>query len=232
VNQLPVPAVHVVRRGDGPAVVLSHGIGDSHEIWDRQVEALVAAGYQTVAYDLRGHGASARPDDDAWYSREQAIADLDALVDAGTVAGRPRPVLVGHSLGGYLSLASTILQPGRVRALVLVAAGPGFRDPDARAKWNVSMDRMIVRLGRPAAVARLAHMHDDLVISRLGEIDVPVLLLVGGEDARFLPGVQVLAAKLADARLEVLAGAGHAVHHERADEVNEHITAFLGSLGA
>jgi pimeloyl-ACP methyl ester carboxylesterase len=184
-----------------------------------------------VAYDLRGHGASARPDDESWYSRDAALADLASLIEEATAPGRPRPVLVGHSLGGYLSLAMAILHPERVRALVLVAAGPGFRDPEARARWNASMDRLVGRLSLPAPVARLAHMHDDLVINRLGEIAIPVLLLVGGDDARFGPGVSVLASKIPGAVLHVFDGAGHAVHEERATEMNQTIGAFLSPLG-
>ncbi len=222
--------VHVERTGTGPAVIFSHGIGDTHTVWRHQVGPIAEAGHESVAYDLRGHGASPRPDDESAYSREIAVADLSALVDLAARAIGPRPVLVGHSLGGYLSLMLAITQPGRVRGLVLVAAGPGFRDPEARAKWNGSMDRLVARLGLPGPVARLAHMHDDLVISRLAEVDVPVLLLVGGEDVRFLPGVQVLAAKIPGARLEVLEGAGHAVHEDRADEVNRTMCAFLAGL--
>ncbi len=139
-------------------------------------------------------------------------------------------MLGGHSLGGYLSLAHAITRPGRTRALVLVAAGPGFRDPAARERWNASMERAAPRVGLPVAVAGLARMDDDLVLARLGDIDVPALLLVGSEDARFRPGVDVLAAKLPRAELVVLESAGHAIHEERADEVNTAIRAFLLDL--
>ena len=55
------------------------------------------------------------------------------------VVGRPA-ILVGHSLGGYLSLAQAILEPGSVSGLVLVAAGPGFRSDKSRDQWNASID--------------------------------------------------------------------------------------------
>jgi pimeloyl-ACP methyl ester carboxylesterase len=227
VDHLPL---HVERTGEGPAVVLSHGFGDTGDVWRRQAPALAAAGYTAVTYDLRGHGRSPRPDDADAYSRDRGVGDLALLVDAHSPAGLPRPVLGGHSLGGYLSLAHAIERPGRARALVLVAAGPGFRDPRAQERWNASMERAAARLGLPAAVAGLARMDDDLVLARLGEIEVPALLLVGSEDARFRPGIDVLAAKLPRSELVVFAGAGHAIHEERADAVNRTILDFLATL--
>jgi pimeloyl-ACP methyl ester carboxylesterase len=92
------------------------------------------------------------------------------------------------------------------------------------------VERTAVRAGLPAAVAGVARMDDDLVLARLGEVDVPALVVVGSEDERFRPGVDVLAAKLPDAELVVLEGAGHAVHEERAADVNTAIAAFLERL--
>jgi pimeloyl-ACP methyl ester carboxylesterase len=227
VDHLPL---HVERTGDGPAVILSHGFGDTGDVWRHQRSPLAAAGFTVVTWDLRGHGRSPRPDEPAAYSRERALGDLALLVDAHSPAGTPLPVLGGHSLGGYLSLAHAITRPGRVRALVLVAAGPGFRDPAARERWNAAMERAARRVGLPVAVAGLARMDDDLVLARLGEVDVPALVLVGSEDDRFRPGVDVLAAKLPRAELVVLEGAGHAIHEERADDVNDAIRAFLQRL--
>jgi pimeloyl-ACP methyl ester carboxylesterase len=227
VDHLPL---HIERAGEGPAVILSHGFGDDGDVWRHQVPALVGSGHTAVTWDLRGHGRSARPDDPTAYSRDRAVGDLALLVDAHSPVGRPLPVLAGHSLGGYLSLAHAITRPGRVRGLVLVAAGPGFRNPAAREQWNGWVERTASRIGLPTAVAGLARMDDDLVLARRGGIEVPALLLVGSEDARFRPGVEVLAAKLPRADLVVLEGAGHAIHEERAAEVNAAITAFLTGL--
>jgi 3-oxoadipate enol-lactonase len=52
--------VEVDGRGDGPAVVLTHGLGGNHASWWQQVPALVAAGYRVVTWDQRGFGRSTR----------------------------------------------------------------------------------------------------------------------------------------------------------------------------
>ena len=220
----PLAHLHVVREGAGPGVLCSHGVGDDLHVWDAVAPAL-AGEAEVVRWDLRGHGASSRPADPAWYSRETGVADLAALV--ATFAAPP--VLVGHSLGGYLSLAHEIVHPGHVRALVLVAAGPGFRAEDGRTKWNASMDRLIGRLGMPAEVAGVAHMDDDLVISRLGEVAVPVTLVLGADDHRYEPGMRALQAKLPDADLVLVDGVGHDLHTAAPGSVVEAVRAALAA---
>ena len=74
--------LEVEDRGSGPAVLLLHGWPDSHRLWRHQVEALTAAGFRTIAPDLRGFGDSDRPAEVEAYS---------LLHIAGDVIGRPRP---------------------------------------------------------------------------------------------------------------------------------------------
>jgi pimeloyl-ACP methyl ester carboxylesterase len=218
----PLAHLHVVREGAGPGVLCSHGVGDDLHVWDAVAPAL-AAEAEVVRWDLRGHGGSDRPADPAWYSRDAGVADLAALIDTFAAP----PVLVGHSLGGYLSLAHEILHPGRVRGLVLVAAGPGFRAPEGRERWNASMDKLVARLGIPPEVAGVAHMHDDLVITRLDEVRVPVTLLLGAEDHRFEPGMRALQAKLPRADLILVDGVGHDLHTAAPEAV---VAAVRGAL--
>ena len=61
---------------DGPPVLLLHGWPDTHDLWRHQVAALSAAGYRTLAPDLRGFGASDQPDDVAAYALKHVVIDL------------------------------------------------------------------------------------------------------------------------------------------------------------
>src|ERR671914_116006 len=110
--------------GDGPALVLTHGWGATAEMWRPQLPVL-AAHHRVARWDLPGHGRSNAPDDPDAYTHDAALAALTALVDETAVLG-------GHSLGGYLSLAFALRHPERVRGLVLLSTGPGYRDPEAR----------------------------------------------------------------------------------------------------
>src|SRR4051794_8200151 len=93
----------------------------------------LATDHTVVTWDLRGHGDSEYPPDPAAYSVENSVGDLAALLD---VADADRAVLLGHSLGGFLSLSFALEHPDRVGGLVLVDTGPGYRRDEARAEWN------------------------------------------------------------------------------------------------
>jgi 3-oxoadipate enol-lactonase len=103
--------------GTGPPVLLTHGAGADHIMFDAQVEALTAACYQAITWDMRGHGLS-RPSA-LPFTAHTAVADLGALPDHLDI---DTPVLVGQSLGGNLSQTFTKLSPERVRALVVIGA--------------------------------------------------------------------------------------------------------------
>ncbi len=107
------------RDGD-PLVLLLHGGGQTRHAWKGTGEALAAAGFRTYSLDARGHGDSDwAPDGD--YEQDGMVDDLAAVVAA---LGDPRPVLVGASMGGGVSLCA--IGDGKVdaRALVLVDMAP------------------------------------------------------------------------------------------------------------
>jgi len=86
-------------QGDGPPVVLVHGITESHQTWAPVTERL-AASHRVLAMDLRGHGRSATADT---YDLASMAGDVAAVIEA---AGAGRPHLVGHSLGGAVVSAA------------------------------------------------------------------------------------------------------------------------------
>lgn len=105
---------------DGPLVLLQHGGGQTRHAWKGTGQALGDAGYHAVAFDARGHGDSQWPPD-AHYGHEVMVADLVAVIAA--LGGR-RPVLVGASMGGGISLEAVGDDHVDATALVLVDIAP------------------------------------------------------------------------------------------------------------
>src|SRR4029450_3938051 len=143
------------------------------------VDPLARAGYLAVLGDYRGHGISDAPLDASRYSMERVVADLRHVLD-WAAPGR-RVVLCGLSFGGLASLRFTIAHPERVRALVLMASGPGFKNPEGQARWEAQVERIATRLeargfegyvdGRAAATA--IGLRPELAATQAGGRGIP-----------------------------------------------------------
>lgn len=106
---------------DAPLVVLVHGLGLSSEGWGA-VPAALAGRHRVVAYDLRGHAQSGDARSGG-YTLEAHARDLDAVLDACAVEGRP-VLAAGHSLGGAILLAHrSLVGDRRLTGAVLVGSG-------------------------------------------------------------------------------------------------------------
>lgn len=126
-------------HGDGIPVVLSCAYSTTHENFRPQVEPLVEAGARVVLWDYRGHGRSEAPADPGAYTMEHVVDDLGRVLD--WAAPRRAAVVGGLSFGGLVSLHFALAHPRRVRALLLIATGPGFKNPDAQARWEAGVER-------------------------------------------------------------------------------------------
>src|SRR5919106_6012351 len=104
-------------RGQGPLIVLIHGITGRSDQWEPVIEHL-AAEHTVLAPDLLGHGESAKPRGD--YSLG---AYASAVRDTMVALGRDRATIVGHSLGGGIAMQFAYQFPERCERLVLVSSG-------------------------------------------------------------------------------------------------------------
>jgi pimeloyl-ACP methyl ester carboxylesterase len=99
-------------------VVLLHGIAASLHDWDALMPALAAAGRRAVAVDLLGHGESPHLTDPEQFNLREVYNSFETWLDGLELA--PPYHLVGHSLGGYLSIRYALRQPEHVCSLTLV----------------------------------------------------------------------------------------------------------------
>jgi pimeloyl-ACP methyl ester carboxylesterase len=115
---LPGIDVSVAEAGVGGApLLLVHGFTGAKEDFGDWMGRFAAAGFWAVAPDLRGHGASAKPPEEADYSLAVFADDLEALADD---LGWDRIAVVGHSMGGAVAQELVLRDPGRIEKLVLM----------------------------------------------------------------------------------------------------------------
>jgi pimeloyl-ACP methyl ester carboxylesterase len=93
-------AVHEYGISSGPAIVLIHGFSQSHHVWSKQFQSVLAQEFRLVCPDNRGHGMSEKPLGAEHYTEADRWAEDVQTILAGLALRRP--VLVGWSYGGFI----------------------------------------------------------------------------------------------------------------------------------
>lgn len=237
-------------HGSGPVVLLSHGYSATSQMWRGQIEALSKT-HKLVLWDMRGHGQSDYPEEQSAYSEHATVDDMAAILDE--VSTRDA-VIGGLSLGGYMSLAFYLRHPERVKALLVIDTGPGFKNKDARDGWNKTAletardfaENGLERLRKASpemassthrsadglirAARGMLTQSDAAVINSLPDIKVPTLVVVGSEDQPFLAAAEYMAKKIPGAQKAVILGAGHAANIDEPAQFNDAVGRFLAKL--
>lgn len=131
----PGPTLHGEAMGEGPSVVLCHGITATRRQVLHGSKALPRAGYEVIAYDARGHGRSDPAPAGEGYGYLELVGDLDRVV--ADQVGEGRFLLAGHSMGAHTAVAYALRHPERLAGLV--AIGPvyvGAVDPESLEYWD------------------------------------------------------------------------------------------------
>jgi len=238
--------------GRGRPLLLSHGYSATRRMWNGQHDFL-GDRYRVISWDMRGHGQTESPGDPAQYSHALTVKDMKALLDHLGIA---RAIVGGLSLGGTMSLEFYVAHPEMVEALILCDTGPGYRNAEAREKWNERARSRATELeakglaalggrsremqeamGHHASAQGLAHaargmlaQTDSRVIDALGSIRVPTIVIVGDRDEPFIAPCEYMAKKIPGARLEVISGAGHSSNLDQPEAFNRVLIEFLDSL--
>ncbi|WP_119735765.1 alpha/beta fold hydrolase [Pseudomonas sp. Larv2_ips] len=228
-------------------VFFCHGAGGNKDQWRLQWQALKAEGYSLVAWDLLGHGDSAKPRKAAAYAWPELVADYLAILQR---YGGARNVIVAHSFGTGLSLSTLLAKPAvPVDAALLLGTqlhrpvtggglmalpawllewlrpvlAKGFRE---RA-WHATADPALVayeeklternRLSMFKALMKHAQWPD---AEQVRSLLLPVSVLAGDSDGLTpASGGQALAAQLPNAVFQVLENCGHQLMLEKPQAV-------------
>ena len=135
-------ALHVERRGRGPALMLLHGFtGTGCSL--AGLSAAFEREFDTLAPDLPGHGGSTGGARDGRYEFDDTLQDLVATLDA---TGHRRAHWLGYSLGARLALGCAVRYPDRVESLVLIGGRAGIADPAERAARRRADEELAARI--------------------------------------------------------------------------------------
>ena len=253
----PPVELHCREEGHGPLVVLLHGLGASHTVWNSVIGPL-ATEFRVLAPDLRGHGRSPNPPSST-YSFAEMSGDLHRLLDDRSV---PVAHLVGLSAGGFLALHEAIHAPARVRSLTLVSSA-GHAEQHTRAivdRWAATLReegfdgyslRLLKDLYYPDWIEAHLDYADEVreqlraadlrgtagwaaatktfdVRGRLGKLRLPTLIIQGMDDAVIDSShARLLRQTIPGAELKLLAQTGHLVPIERPQPLVEALLPFL-----
>jgi len=135
---------HVETAGEGAALLLLHGFTGSASTW-RPFLPSWSRRFRVIAVDVLGHGQSDAPLNPTRYSTECAVSDLAQLLDQLEVR---QAHLLGYSMGGRLALSFAMVQPERVRSLILESSSPGLGTAEERAERVRSDEALAARIER------------------------------------------------------------------------------------
>jgi pimeloyl-ACP methyl ester carboxylesterase len=246
--------MQVEKSGEGPALVLVHGLGGTGNVWQPQV-ATLSKRFTVYRPDLAGAGRSSVP---ASVSVESFVADLIGLLDAEKIE---RASFAGHSFATLVLQHLAASHPARVDKLLLLSAvrapadanrqGPRDRAAKVRSEGMLAVADTIAnfatapstRAGKPAVMTlvrefltrqdaqgyaltceALAAAHD----ADFSRIQCPTLFVTGADDAVGPPAmVEKLAAGLPNARVEIVPDCGHWASIEQPEQVTVALDRFF-----
>lgn len=251
----PIRSAYSV-EGEGPPLILIHGVGASRHSWDGLIRRLRGE-FRIVSYDLRGHGLSPVPPPP--YSLDDLVDDLEALRQE---LGIERAHLAGHSLGGMIGPAYARRYPDRVLSLGLYSTA-AFRSAEDAARVQGVVAAMRARGIAPVLetlrdrwfTPEFAQRSPEVIERRLrqvietdpavflsvfdiyagtemaawlGELRTPALVLTGENDGGCPPRLnREIAAELPGSELVILPALRHAILLEAPEVVAPPVLDFL-----
>lgn len=205
------------RGGDGPPLLLLHGNGEDHHIFD-PLRKKLEKHYTVYAVDSRNHGQSSRTQ---VYTYDAMAGDIDAFIGALGIG----PVyLVGFSDGAIIGLLLAMRHPQAVARMALL--GINLSPEDFTETCYREMAEDFARTGDPLLGMMLTQ--PDITLQQTKAVDVPTLLIAGERDVIRPEVFSALAQAMPQASLMTLPGHDHDSYIVGQDLLYADLVAFFG----
>ena len=213
--------LHYAVAGVGRPIVLVHGNGEDHDLFDVQIGQLAAAGFQVYAPDSRGHGANEPLKE---YHYADMAEDIFQFIQAMKLE---KPALYGHSDGGIIALLLELKHPGTLSVMAISGTNlspdgiiPSFIDEFTKLNEK-----------NPDPLITLMLTEPDIDPNALENITIPVLVTVGDDDLILRSQTDQIVSHLPDATLVVVEGADHGSYIAGSTIMGELLIDFLKKRG-
>ena len=209
--------LHYAVAGAGKPVILVHGNGESHDLFDVEIRQLSEAGYRVYAPDSRGHGANEPLDE---YHFADMAEDMYWFIQT---LGLKKPAYYGHSDGGIIGLMLELRHPGTLGMLAISGANltPDGLEPSFLAEYSARNEK------EPDPLIALMLTEPHIEAESLEGIDIPVLVTAGEHDLILPEETRRIAGHLPRARLVIVKGADHGSYVAGSEIMGELLIDFL-----
>ncbi len=186
------------KTGEGQPIILLHGNGESHQIFD-VLMAQLKEQYTVYAIDSRGHGQSTKVRELDYRSMAEDIVGFIRIL------GLEKPILYGFSDGGILGLMIAAAYPGLLSKLIISGAN---LTPEGVKKRYLNLFRLIYYITRNPNF-RLMITQPQISEEELHKIVVPTLVLAGSKDLIKEEHTRKIAETIPNCTMQILAGENH-----------------------
>ena len=190
--------------GKGRPIVLVHGNGEDHHLFDTEIRQLAEAGFTVYAPDSRGHGKSTLVSDEpvTEYHYADMAEDIYQFIKA---LGLKKPALYGHSDGGIIALLLEISHPGTLG--IMAASGTNLSPQGLIPSFIEEYSEINKKEEDPLITLMLTEPHIDP--ESLKKIRIPVLVTAGDNDLILRSETEKIAAALPDSEMVIVEDADH-----------------------
>ncbi len=213
--------LHYLRKGEGKPVVLIHGNGEDHHLFDRLTGQLTAAGYQVIAPDSRGHGLNTPLQE---YHYADMAEDIFQLISA---LGLGQPAYYGHSDGGIIGLLLALRHPDALH--LMAVSGTNLSPAGIRQDWLETFRRENEE--KPDPLITLMLQEPDIPAASLRAIRIPVLVTAGSDDLILPAETRRIADNLPAAETVILEGEDHGSYISGSDTIGDLLIGFFNKHG-